>query len=126
MFEAILFNLFSIGSILPILSIGELFSDMDLVLKIFVMMAIFGYVTQHLGKGPLAILIILGMGYFVLFDQWKLFGGIYVLYILVLLGVGGVVVDFMFITPSAHGATGQVSNGKDFMQRQAGMAKMRR
>jgi hypothetical protein len=90
------------------------------------MLTIIGYVTQHLGKGPLAILIIIGMGYFILFDQWKLFGGIYVLYMLVLLGIGGVVVDFMFITPSAHGAGGQVSNGKDFMSRQAAYSKLRK
>jgi hypothetical protein len=118
----------SILSFMPILFFDGLFSDMSLVLKIFVMMTIFGYVTQHLGKGPLAVLIILGMGYFILFDQWKFFGGIYVLYVLVLLGIGGVVVDFMFITPSAHGANpgGQVSNGKDFMARQSAISKLRK
>ena len=113
-----------------ILFIGELFSDMDIVLKIFVLLAIFAYVTQHLGKGPVAILIILGMSYFIIFDYWKFFGGVYVLYVLILLGIGGVLIDFMFITPSAHGrasegATGSISNGKDFMARQAQMQKAR-
>ncbi len=122
----------TIFSIIPFLfSLGELFSDMNMVLKIFVLMAIFAYVTQHLGKGPLAILVIIGMGYFILFDYWKFFGGIYVLYVLVLLGVGGILIDFMFITPSAHGnptegATGQISSGRDFMARNAMMEKARR
>ena len=118
-----------------ILFIGELFSDLDIVLKIFVLLAIFGYVTQHLGKGPVAILIMLAMSYFILFDYWKFFGGVYVLYILVTMGIGGILVDFMFVTPSAHGASGAsgasgaegpISNGSDFMARQAQMSKVRR
>ena len=115
-----------------ILFIGELFSDLDIVLKIFVLLAIFGYVTQHLGKGPVAILIMLAMSYFILFDYWKFFGGVYVLYILVTMGIGGILVDFMFVTPSAKGAPGAsgaegpVSNGSDFMARQAQLSKARR
>jgi hypothetical protein len=133
MFELLagLTGLFSTPSIM---FIGEMFGDLNLVLKIFVLMAIFAYVTQHLGKGPLAILIIVGMSYFIIFDYWKFFGGVYVLYMLVMLGIGGVLIDFMFITPSAHGgsaagaegATGQISNGMDFMKRQAQMQKARR
>jgi len=121
----------------PILLIGELFSDMDIVLKIFVLLAIFAYVTQHLGKGPVAILIMLGMSYFILFDYWKFFGGIYVLYILVTMGISGVLVDFMFVTPSPQGggapgasgmgdSSGPISNGSDFMARQAQLSRARR
>ena len=109
-----------------LLFIGEMFSDMSLVLKILVLLAIFGYVTQHLGKGPLSILIIAGMSFFIIFDYWKFFGGIYVLYVLVAMGIGGILIDFMFITPSAQGKQeGPISHGRDFVARQAMYQRMR-
>jgi hypothetical protein len=109
-----------------LLFIGELVGDMSTVLKIFVLLAIFGFVTQHIGKGPLAILIILGMSYFIIFDYWKFFGGVYVLYMLVVMGIGGILIDFMFISPSAQGKQeGPISHGMDFKNRQAAYQKMR-
>lgn len=109
-----------------LLFIGEMLSDMSLVLKIIVLLAIFGYVTQHLGKGPLSILIIAGMSFFIIFDYWKFFGGIYVLYMLVVMGIGGILIDFMFITPSAQGKQdGPISHGRDFSARQAMYQKIR-
>jgi hypothetical protein len=108
------------------LFIGEMFSDLNIVLKIFVLLAIFGYVTQHLGKGPLSILIIIGMSYFIIFDYWKFFGGVYVLYMLIVMGIGGILIDFMFITPGAQGKNeGPISHGRDFNARQAAYQKMR-
>ena len=114
-----------IESLTPLLFLDGLFSDMGIVLKIFVLMAIFAYVTQHVGKGPLAILIIIAMSYFIIFDYWKFLGGVYVLYILITLGIGGIVIDFMFITPAAHGNQ-PISSGKDFNSRQAAYQRLRR
>jgi hypothetical protein len=98
---------------------GELYGDMVLVLKIFTLMAIFAYVTQHLGKGPLAIIIILFMSWFIIFDYFAFFGGIYVLYILMAFGFTGVIIDFFFVNPgSGQENKGGVSSGKDLMSRQ--------
>lgn len=109
-----------------LLFIGEMLSDMNLVLKILVLLAIFGYVTQHLGKGPLSILIIVGMSYFIIFDYWKFFGGVYILYMLITMGIGGILIDFMIITSSAQGKQeGPISHGRDFMSRQAAYQKVR-
>ncbi|MDD4251324.1 MAG: hypothetical protein PHX27_04000 [Candidatus ainarchaeum sp.] len=115
-----------IFSNMNLLLIGEIFADLNLVLKILVLLAIFGYVTQHLGKGPLAILIIVGMGYFIIFDYWKFFGGVYVLYMLIVMGIGGIVIDFLFITPGAQGKNeGPISHGRDFTSRQGAYQKLR-
>ena len=57
--EILLLPLLPLLKVMPfVLFFDELFSDMTLVLKIFVLLTIISYVTQHLGKGPLALMII--------------------------------------------------------------------
>ena len=73
-----------------LLSIGEFFSDMVFVLKIFVLLTIISWVIMHLGKGPLSIVLIIGISWFVLFDAFWLFGGTYVLMMLLTLGIAGI------------------------------------
>ena len=90
-----------------LLSIGEFFSDMVFVLKIFVLLTIISWVIMHLGKGPLSIVLIIGISWFVLFDAFWLFGGTYVLMMLLTLGVAGIFIDFFFVFPGfAAGAGG--------------------
>jgi len=116
----------SLVTLLPIfLGIGELPGDMTLVLKIFVVMTIIAFVTQHLGKGPLAIVIILVLSWFIVFDYFRFFGGVYVLYMFVTLGFSGILIDFFFVNPGSGQANeGGISNGKDFMARQSQIQKM--
>jgi len=112
---------------IPILLLDGLFSDMILVLKIFTLMAIIAFVMQHLGKGPLAILIIVGISWFVVFDYFAFFGGIYVLWILLSFGLTGVIIDFFFVNPGGGvEKTPGISTGGEFMARQAQMQKARR
>ena len=85
-------------------------------------MTIISYVTNHLGKGPLAILLIAVLSWFIIFDYFMFFGGIYVLYMLLALGVGSVVVDMFFVTPTAggHGGGGEEEppmSGIEFMEK---------
>src|SRR3989344_4558127 len=80
-----------------VLFIFELFSDINLILKIFVLMTIVSWVRNHVGTGSLSWILIGGMGYFILFDGWKLFGPIYVLYILLMFGVSAILIDFFFV-----------------------------
>lgn len=108
------------------LSVSETFLDLDIVLKIFVLMTIISYITQHLGRGPLAVLLILGISWFVLFNYWKFFGGIYVLYVLVTFGAASILIDFFFVTGGQQMPQGQeeemggsISHGLDFQKRQA-------
>lgn len=86
-------------AMLALLSITEFFSDMVMVLKIFVLLTIISWVVMHLGKGPLAIVLIIGISWFVLFDMFWLFGGTYVLMMLLTLGVAGIFIDMFFVFP---------------------------
>jgi len=104
------------GRLLPsglaLLSVGEFFSDMMLVLKIFVLLAIISFVLMHLGKGPLSIVLILGISWFVLFDYFWFFGGIYTLMMLLTFGVAGILVDFFFVFPGFAAGGGQTPEAK--------------
>lgn len=73
----------------------ESWTDLQLVLKIFVLITIVNFVRNHV-QGPLSIAIIIGVAWFVLFDFWWFFGGIYVLYTLLMLGISGIMIDFFF------------------------------
>jgi len=122
-----------VSTILPfILFFEELFGDMNFVLKIFVLMTIFSYVTQHLGKGPLAIIIVVVISWMI-FSNFAIFGSIYVLYMLVLFGVTQILMDFFILAPQAMmeqnmqkgGEVANQPNSKDMQDRQKQMMQMR-
>ncbi len=123
-----------LSQLLPfVLFLDGLFEDMTMVLKIFVLLTIVSYVTQHLGKGPIAIIIIVVLSYFIIFDYFIYFGGIYVLYMLVMFGISQLLMDFFILAPQAmmeqNMAGGEVENqpnGMDFKDRQHKMVEMRR
>ncbi len=105
-----------VQDILPMLfalfSFSEFFGDMTFVLKIFVLMTIISFIVMHLGTGPLAIILILGISYFVLIGAFWFFGSVYVLMMLLMFGVSGILIDFFFVggmgtpqeqTPISHG-----------------------
>ncbi len=96
-------------TVLPLLLIGEFVDDMLFVLKIFVLMTIVSYVYMHLGKGPLAIVVIVGFVYFMLFSPFTwLFEGAYVLMMLFMLGFAGIFIDLFFVFPGfAAGGVGE-------------------
>ncbi|MBT7240956.1 MAG: hypothetical protein HN878_00540 [Candidatus Diapherotrites archaeon] len=109
------------------LGLSELPGDMTFVLKIFVLMTIIAFVTQHLGKGPLAVLVIVVLSWFIVFDYFRFFGGVYVLYMAVTLGFSGILIDFFFVNPGSGQANeGGISNGKDFAARQSQIQRMMR
>ncbi len=105
---------------------------MNFVLKIFVLMTIFSYVTQHLGKGPIAIIIVIVISWMI-FSNFAIFGSIYVLYMLVLFGVTQILMDFFILAPQAMmeqnmqkgGEVANQPNSKDMQDRQKQMMQMR-
>lgn len=122
-----------VNFILPfVLFFEELFSDMNFVLKIFVLMTIVSYVSQHLGKGPLALIIIAVIAWMI-FSNFAIFGSIYVLYMLVLFGVTQILMDFFILAPQAMmeqnmqkgGEVENQPNGADMRDRQRKMMDMR-
>ncbi len=75
----------------------EFFSDMTLVLKIFVLLSIWDFVKQRIGNNFLAAIILIGAAWFILFDMFWFFGGIYILIMLGMLGVSNLLIDFYFV-----------------------------
>ena len=92
-------------------NIFEMIADFTIVLKIFALMAIVSFVRMHLGDSPLAIVIILGMGWFILFDYWKFFGGLYVLYMLLIFGASTILIDFFFVSGGHGGSPEEMISG---------------
>ncbi|MBS3061456.1 MAG: hypothetical protein J4215_02630 [Candidatus Diapherotrites archaeon] len=79
--------------------IMAVFADFNLILKLFVLIMIISFVKSHLGGGPLATMVMVFIAFFVIFDAWKIFGGIYLLYAIITLGFSGLLIDFFFVTP---------------------------
>lgn len=105
--------------VVPFFFLVELFSDMTLALKLFALLGVISFVYSHLGKGPLSYALIGGISWFVLFDYWKFFGGIFLLYSLLTLGISGILIDFFFV--SGMGGSEQpspVDSSMDLLMRQ--------
>lgn len=86
-------------SFIVLAGIMDFISDMSLILKIFVLVTIIQFVRQHVENTAIATVIILVAAYFILFMNWKLFGGIYFVYLLFVVGISGILVDFFFVMP---------------------------
>jgi len=116
MFENALFGL------IALLSIGEFFNDMFLVLKIFVFLTIASWVVMHLGKGPMSIVLIIGLSYFMLFSPWSwFFEGAYVLMTLFMLGFAGIFIDLFFVFPGFAAGAGMPGGPEAKMSSQGGV-----
>jgi len=115
----------SLMPLLALLSIGEFFSDMFLVLKIFVLLTIISFVVMNLGKGPLSYVLIIGLVWLMLFSPWTwFFEGAYVLMMLFTLGFAGIFIDLFFVFPGFAAGGGGAPEAK--MSSQGGvMERMR-
>ncbi|MGI6589456.1 MAG: hypothetical protein ACOX1V_02210 [Candidatus Iainarchaeum sp.] len=117
--------------LLNLLFLEELFSDMNFVLKIFVLLTIVSYVNQHLGKGPIALIIVAVLAWMI-FSNFAIFGSIYVIYMLVLFGITQILMDFFILAPQAimeqsmQGGVENQPNGADMQERQKQLMQMRR
>lgn len=77
-------------------------------------------------------MIIAVLSYFIIFDYFMIFGGIYILYMLVLFGVTQLLMDFFILAPQAameqsmNAEVPNQPNGHDMAERQNRMMQMRR
>ncbi|MFH0954793.1 MAG: hypothetical protein V1777_01705 [Candidatus Micrarchaeota archaeon] len=76
----------------------QMFQDFNIILKILVLVMIMSFVLNHLGKGPMAWIVMAILAYFVIFDSWKIFGPVYILYMVLALGFVGFLIDFFFMS----------------------------
>ena len=114
------------NGLLLFFSLSELYSDYMLALKIFALLTVVSFVYSHLGKGPLSYALIGGISWFVLFDYWKFFGGVFLLYSLLTIGISGILIDFFFVTGMGGGGgeeASPVDSSIDLMMRQKQLAR---
>ncbi|MBI5553462.1 MAG: hypothetical protein HY917_01855 [Candidatus Diapherotrites archaeon] len=104
---------------LPFLLFTELWTDFNLILKVMVLLTIISWVKNHVTSPVMAVVITGVLSIIILFDFWRFFGGIYVLYMLVMFGISGVIVDFFFVTQNmgapGHVKNSPVSSGAEFL-----------
>lgn len=91
---------------MPLLQIGSLFTDLELVLKIVGMLFIVSFVRSHIQHPILSVVLIIGLCAFLLFDVWKIFGGILLLYLVAFFGFLHVFIDLSFM----HAFTSPILN----------------
>lgn len=113
-------------------SLAQIWTDFNIVLKIFVIMTIYSWTRNHFGNSALGWVIFGAVTFFVVFELWSVFGSIYIFYMLLLFGFSQIMIDFFFITAGMprpgmmgkpHGKMeSPVSSGKELAQRQAHMA----
>lgn len=82
---------------LPLLQIGGLFGDLELVLKVVGMLFIVSFVRSHIQHPILSVGIIIALCAFLLFDVWKIFGGILLLYLIAFFGFLHIFIDLSFM-----------------------------
>src|SRR3989344_3119019 len=98
--------------------IFEFLSDINFIIKVFAALTLASWIRNHLGNSPLTWIIMMGLGYFILFDLWALFGPFYLIYLLLMFGVSGIIIDFFFIgagspPEGSEGMESPVSSGVD-------------
>jgi cellulose synthase/poly-beta-1,6-N-acetylglucosamine synthase-like glycosyltransferase len=98
----------------------EMFNDFNLIVKIFALLTIASFVRNRLGTSPIGLIAIGALTFFILFDFWKFFGPIYILYILLTFGISGMIVDFFFISAGQgpeeqKGPNSPISAGTDLL-----------
>lgn len=65
-------------------------------LKIVMLLFIVGWVRGHLGGGLVATIVMLFIGYLALFQYFVIFGPMTILYLLIIMGIGGAITDIAF------------------------------
>ncbi len=85
------------------LGFGEFFSDMSFIVKIFALVAILGFLNQHIENKTLKVIVALFIGYIMIFVDWSTFGTLYMIYAILGLGIAGIFTDFFFITGMGAG-----------------------
>jgi len=106
-----------------LLGIFTFFTDFGFILKIFVLIAIIGFLNQHMQVAALKVIVFMLMAYFILIANWGLFGTIWVIYAVLGLGVSSVLVDSFFVgMQGGHEQAGQP--GEDPHKPHIGAGKM--
>ena len=76
--------------------IGETFDLIMLGFKVVLLLFIVGWVRNHLGGGLVAAVVIIIIGWFVFFEYFFIFGPMFVVYLVLIVGGSSVIMDLAF------------------------------
>jgi len=103
-------------------SFSEVFSDMGFIIKLFLLVAILGFLNQHIENKILKVVVALFMGYVMLIVNWSTFGTLYVIYAVLGMGISSMFVDYFFMSQgSGHEAQQEAHNNLAAARKHAGM-----
>jgi len=106
------------------------FDDFNFVLKIFFVLTIITFIRQKVTHNTLALVLITLAVVAMVFLFWPLFRVAYLIYVLLAIGVAGILVDFFFISAGGsaeemmgkkmdtHGTPGAMENARTNIARQ--------
>ncbi len=81
----------------------EMFSDMGFIIKLFLLVAILGFLNQHIENKILKVIVALFMGYVMLIVNWATFGTMFVIYSMLGMGISSMFVDYFFMNQGHSG-----------------------
>jgi hypothetical protein len=84
-------------SLMSAIGLGELYSDMSFVLKIFAFLMIVNFTRARLGFGILSSFVTMFISYYIIFENWSLFGPLTIFYVFLMFGILRVIQDFYFV-----------------------------
>lgn len=89
--------------------LGEFYTDMQFIIKIVAFLIIVNFVRARVGFGVLSSFLTMFLTYYVIFEQWDLFGPLTLMYLIMLFGIIHIFQDLYF---AGHGIT----EGVDMMK----------
>jgi len=98
-------------TILDFLGIFDFGHDMTFIIKVFVLVAILGFLNQHIENKILKTVVAIFMIYIVLFATYL--SWIYVIYSVLGMGLSSLFVDYFFMAPQHAESAGVEHNLKD-------------
>jgi hypothetical protein len=109
----------------------EFLNDLNLIIKIFVLLTIVHFIKTHIQNKALGAVLMVFIGWFVLFEYWRFFGGVFVLYSLLMFGISAIIIDFFFVSSGgpaggSEGMESPISSGLELMARQQMLEAARR
>ena len=80
-------------------TIKELWTWIDLSLRLIAFLFIYSFFRNRLGSGLLSLLLTVVVSYFVLWEYWWFFSSTFIIYILMILGITNVLFDLVLTKP---------------------------
>jgi hypothetical protein len=102
------------------IGLGEFYTDMQFAIKILAFLIIVNFVRARVGFGFLSSFLTMFLTYYVLFEQWDLFGPLTIMYLIMLFGIIRIFQDVYFAASGIHEGVVRLKGGHEGMEGTAG------